>query len=131
MLVSKTKAIGVDAEVQYLPTAYAAVPQLEDLTFSENAVCRFESDSEQYTSHDDRGGGKEMPTVDIAKTGQNIRKRAEEAGMTMKDVADICGVTPQAASKWGRTCLPTIDAIVVMAHIWHITIEEIIAIKVA
>ncbi len=72
-----------------------------------------------------------MPTVDIAKTGQNIRKRAEEAGMTMKDVADICGVTPQAASKWGRTCLPTIDAIVVMAHIWHITIEEIIAIKVA
>lgn len=67
-----------------------------------------------------------MPTINIEKTGINIRKRAQAAGMTMRDVADICGVTPQAASKWGRTCMPTIDAIVVMAHIWGIAIEDII-----
>ena len=28
-----------------------------------------------------------MPTINIEKTGQNIRKKAKEAGMTMKDVA--------------------------------------------
>ena len=67
-----------------------------------------------------------MPTINIEKTGINIRKRAQAAGMTMRDVADICGVTPQAASKWGRTCMPTIDAIVVMAHIWGIAREDII-----
>ena len=71
-----------------------------------------------------------MPTVNMEKTGRNIRKRAQEAGMTMKDVADICGVTPQAASKWGRACMPTIDAIVVMAHVWDIAIEDIIGIEV-
>lgn len=72
-----------------------------------------------------------MPTVNIEKTGRNIRKRAQEAGMTMKDVADICGVTPQAASKWGRTYMPTIDALVVMAHVWDVSIEDIIEIDVA
>ena len=72
-----------------------------------------------------------MPTINIEKTGQNIRKKAKEAGMTMKDVATICGVTPQATAKWGRTCMPTIDAIVVMAHVWKTTIEEIIVIDAA
>ncbi len=69
-----------------------------------------------------------MPTINMEKTGENIRTIAKEAGMTMKDVADMCGVTPQAAAKWGRTCMPTIDAIVVMACTWKVRMEDIVAV---
>jgi len=70
-----------------------------------------------------------MPVVDVAKTGDNIKRIRKEKGMTQKDVADMCGVSVQAVAKWGRTCMPTIDAIVIMAHAWGVAIDQIVGVK--
>ncbi len=69
-----------------------------------------------------------MPCVDVEMTGINIRNMRKKKGMTVQDVADICGVTAQAVSKWGR-CMPTIDAIVVLMHVWGCDWNDIVAVK--
>ena len=50
--------------------------------------------------------------------------------MTMKEVADACCISTAAVSKWGKKCMPSIDAIVVMSHIWNVKIEDIVAVKI-
>lgn len=69
-----------------------------------------------------------MLTINIEKTGVNIRRLQKENNMTGKVLADICGVTPAAVSRWGKNCMPTIDALIIMAHIWNTTIDDILAI---
>ena len=46
--------------------------------------------------------GKEvadMPTIDMAATGRNIRDKRIKAGMTVTDVTDACGVSAAEASE--------------------------------
>lgn len=69
-----------------------------------------------------------MPCVDVEMTGVNIRNMRKKNGMTIQDVADACGVTAQAVSKWGR-CMPTIDTIVVLMHVWGCEWDDIVAVK--
>ena len=71
-----------------------------------------------------------MPTIDIAQTGANIRRLQKQHHTTGKMLADICGVTPAAVSKWGKNCIPTIDVLVVMAHCWGIAVDDIIAVAI-
>ena len=69
-----------------------------------------------------------MPCIDVEKTGENIRAMRKKMGMTIQDVADVCGVTAQAVCKWGK-CMPTVDAIVIMMHVWKCGWDEIVATK--
>ena len=69
-----------------------------------------------------------MPTIDVKQTGENIRKICRDKGMTLKDIADVCCISTAAVSKWGRTCMPSIDAIVVLSHIWNVRMEDIVAV---
>ena len=71
-----------------------------------------------------------MPSIDIEQTGENIRKICRDKGMTMKDIADACCISTAAVSKWGKKCMPSIDAIVVMRHIWNVKMEDIVAVKI-
>lgn len=42
-----------------------------------------------------------MPTIDMAVTGMNITRLRINAGLSVKDLADIFGfATPQAVYKW-------------------------------
>lgn len=51
-----------------------------------------------------------VPTIDIQKTGANIKTLRKAAGIKVKDVADTLGVSTQAVAKWqAGTALPTID----------------------
>ena len=56
-----------------------------------------------------------MPTIDMAATG--------------KDLADIFGfATPQAVYKWQHgVAMPTLDNLVVLAAVFGVSMDEIIA----
>lgn len=57
-----------------------------------------------------------VPTIDIQQTGANIKALRKAAGIKVKDVADMLGVSPQAVAKWqAGTALPTIDNLVILA----------------
>lgn len=48
-----------------------------------------------------------VPTIDIQQTGANIKALRKAAGIKVKDVADMLGVSPQAVAKWqAGTVLP-------------------------
>ena len=51
-----------------------------------------------------------MPTIDMAATGMNITRLRINAGLSVKDLADIFGfATPQAVYKWQHgVAMPTL-----------------------
>lgn len=69
-----------------------------------------------------------IPTIDMAKTGQNINRLRQIAGVSVKDLQDVFGfATPQAIYKWQHgTALPTIDNLVVLAAVLHVKIDDIL-----
>ena len=69
-----------------------------------------------------------MPTINMVATGRNITRLREQAGMSVKDLAQIFGFgTPQAIYKWQHgTTLPTIDNLVVLAAIFHVPMDDIL-----
>ena len=68
------------------------------------------------------------PTIDAAATGANIKALIKNKGLRVTDVQTIFGFnTPQAIFKWMRgDTLPSIDNIVILAHILDVTIDKII-----
>lgn len=74
---------------------------------------------------------KKMPVIDMVQTGQNIKQMRIAAGMSVKDIQDIFGfASGNAIYKWqDGKCMPTIDNLVVLAQIFHTTIDAIIVVK--
>ena len=70
-----------------------------------------------------------MPTIDMAATGMNITRLRINAGLSVKDLADIFGfATPQAVYKWQHgVAMPTLDNLVVLAAVFGVSMDEIIA----
>jgi transcriptional regulator with XRE-family HTH domain len=68
------------------------------------------------------------PTIDLAATGANIKALIKNKGLKVTDVQTIFGFnTPQAIFKWLRgDALPSIDNLVILAHILDVTIDTII-----
>ena len=73
-----------------------------------------------------------MPTIDMAATGMNITRLRINAGLSVKDLADIFGfATPQAVYKWQHgVAMPTLDNLVVLAAVFGVSMDEIIAVDV-
>jgi transcriptional regulator with XRE-family HTH domain len=72
------------------------------------------------------------PVIDTVKTGENIKKLRENAGISVKEMQSLFDFnSPQAIYKWqwGKT-LPTVDEFVVLARIFKRPIETIIVIGV-
>lgn len=72
------------------------------------------------------------PVIDTVKTGENIKKLRENAGISVKEMQSLFDFnSPQAIYKWqwGKT-LPTVDEFVVLARIFKRPIENIIVIGV-
>lgn len=72
-----------------------------------------------------------IPTIDIVVTGQNINALRIKANMSVKDMQAVFGfTTPQAIYKWIHGMnLPTIDNMVILASIFNVTVDEIIAVE--
>lgn len=71
-----------------------------------------------------------LPTIDMVKTGENIRILRENAGLTVKDLQEIFGfATPQAIYKWQHgVAMPTIDNLVVLATVLEVTLDQIVVV---
>ena len=69
-----------------------------------------------------------MPMIDMAATGQRIKELRIQAGLSVSDLQSIFGFgTPNAIYRWiAGTALPTVDNLVILAHVLHVTIDEII-----
>ena len=73
-----------------------------------------------------------MPIIDMVATGKNIERLRKNAGISVKDLQNVFGFgTPQAIYKWQHgTAMPTIDNLVVLAAVFEVPVDEIIAIDV-
>ena len=71
-----------------------------------------------------------FPVINTVATGQNINRMRIEAGMTVRNMQDVFGfTTPQAIYKWIHgTAMPTIDNMVILAEMFDVTVDEIIAV---
>lgn len=72
-----------------------------------------------------------MPTIDMVKTGQNITRLRQQAGLSVKDLQDIFGfATPQAIYKWQQgATIPTVDNLVVLAAVFHVHVDDILVLE--
>ena len=71
------------------------------------------------------------PTIDMTATGANIKALLKSKGLKVADVQNMCGFnTPQAIFKWMRgEAMPSIDNLVILAHILGVSIDKIIIIN--
>jgi len=72
-----------------------------------------------------------IPTIDMIRTGENINRLRQNAGISVKELQEVFGfATPQAIYKWQHgTTLPTIDNLVVLARILEVSIEDILVLE--
>lgn len=69
-----------------------------------------------------------LPTINMTETGKNINSLRIKNHMSVKEMQQIFGfTTPQAVYKWihGKN-LPTLDNMVILAHVFRVTIDKII-----
>ncbi|WP_294474989.1 helix-turn-helix domain-containing protein [uncultured Ruminococcus sp.] len=71
------------------------------------------------------------PTINMTATGANIKALIRTRGLKVAEVQNILGFnTPQAIFKWMRgDAMPSIDNMVILAHLLDVTIDEIIIVN--
>lgn len=69
-----------------------------------------------------------FPTINMRKTGQNITRLRKSSNLTVDDLKKATGVgSVQAIYKWqsGKS-LPSIDNLVVLSMLFHVSINDIL-----
>ncbi len=71
------------------------------------------------------------PLINVTMTGANIAALRKKRGLSIREVQEVLGFnTPQAIFKWQRgECLPTLDNLVILAALFDVTLDEIVAVK--
>jgi len=69
-----------------------------------------------------------IPVINLKATGENITRLRKKAGLSVKSLQEVFGFsTPQAIYKWQHgTAIPSIDNLVVLAHLFGVYIDEIL-----
>lgn len=69
-----------------------------------------------------------IPTIDMALTGQNIKALRKRSGLTVSALQGILGFSsPQAIFKWQRgDSLPTLDNLVILSFALNVKIDDIL-----
>lgn len=72
-----------------------------------------------------------LPVIDLIATGQNIAKKRERAGYSVRQLQQILGFsTPQAIYKWQRgESMPSIDNLAALAVVLNTKLDDIIIFK--
>lgn len=72
----------------------------------------------------------DMPSINLALTGDKITAMREAAGLSVKDLQKFFGFnSPQAIYKWQNgVSLPSVDNLVILAKILNVRIDDIIVI---
>ena len=70
----------------------------------------------------------QKPVVDLKATGAQIKSLRTKFGYTVHDIKTIFGFEyPQAVYAWEKgKSIPTIDNLLVLAHLFDVTVEEIV-----
>ena len=68
------------------------------------------------------------PSIDLVATGANITRLRKAAGLSVRDVQVLLGLSaPQAIYKWqAGDALPTVDNLLVLASILGVKMDDII-----
>lgn len=68
------------------------------------------------------------PTIDLAATGENIRRLRMNAGLSVRELSHaLCVADVQAVYKWQRgETLPSLDNLVLLSTVFHVPIDEIL-----
>ena len=72
-----------------------------------------------------------VPVIDIEATSCRIREARCRTGLSVDEVRQVFGMTnPQSIYKWeeGR-CLPTVDNIVILAKLYGVKVDDLIAVR--
>lgn len=71
---------------------------------------------------------KDLPTIDMVKTGKKIEDLRKENGYSVSELQDCLGFnTPQSIYKWQKgKVVPTVDHLVALASLFDVTMDEII-----
>ena len=74
------------------------------------------------------GSGK-IPVINLKKTGRNITRMRQEAGISVRELQVMFGFTnPQSIYSWQNgISLPSVDNLIILAAILGVTIDEIIS----
>jgi len=72
---------------------------------------------------------KQFPVIDMAATGENIRRLRLARGLTVRDVQRWFGFEePQAIYKWQRgESLPTVDNLYALGSLLEVPMDRILA----
>lgn len=68
------------------------------------------------------------PVIDIARTGQNIKRIMQVKGLTVKDIQEFLELsTPQSIYHWfdGRN-LPTVDNLYALSELFHLPVDALL-----
>ena len=68
------------------------------------------------------------PVIDIAATGQNLRRLRLEKGYSVKELQEYLGLgCPQGVYQWqaGRS-LPSVDNLYAVSRLWGVSMNEIL-----
>ena len=70
------------------------------------------------------------PIIDMQETGKRIKHLRKSAGMTVKELQTVCGVSAASVTKWqsGKS-LPSLDNMVILASVWSVSIDAILVTK--
>ena len=67
----------------------------------------------------------------MTATGQNIKNNRIDAGMSVADITNACGVSAAAVCKWQNgQSIPTIDNMIILAAIWNCRIDDIVVVQI-
>ncbi len=69
-----------------------------------------------------------MTTINMEKTGDNIKRLRRMKSIRVEEVAAECGFqNPQSVYKWERgTNLPTVDNLVILSRMFDTKIDDIL-----
>ena len=63
----------------------------------------------------------------MVKISENIATLRKQAGITQEDLANRLNVSNQAVSKWeAGKCCPDIELLPVLAHLFDVSIEDLL-----
>lgn len=72
--------------------------------------------------------GRDFPVIDMAATGENIKRLRIERGLTVRDLQRYFGFEePQAIYKWQRgQSLPSVDNLYALGKLLGLSMDEIL-----
>ena len=71
------------------------------------------------------------PVIDLARTGKNIQRIAQENGYSADRIKDMLGISDRSnVYKWFRgEVLPTVDNLLALSILFGVTINEMIIVE--